>query len=325
MRLSAMEGQEQVIRSLQRGLIHERVGHAYLFSGTPGVGKKTIARAFAQSILCLQPQAGDACDVCPSCRQYLSDNHPDMTWLQPDGATLKIDQIRGLRQRIRYRPYESPSQVVIMEQADTMQPPAANALLKILEEPPGPVVFILISDRGQALLETIRSRCLPVAFGPVPDEAIAAFLQGQGVAETQVTLLTLLAEGRWDRAARLAKEGPPPIREKAIALLKELPQAGEVTIFRWAEEWDKNKEGIAELLDTMALLMRDQLLINQQVPESLIVNGDCAGLLVHWPPAALLDGVEKVLAARNWLTSNVSGKLLVEDLLMTLREHVRRR
>ncbi|MBM7866357.1 DNA polymerase III subunit delta' [Heliobacterium gestii] len=324
MRLSQYVGQERAVRQLVRGLSGDRVAHAYLFSGPQGVGKKTVARAFAQSVLCLEPSEGDACEACPACRQAQGGSHPDLFHLAPDGATLKIDQIRNLQKRIRYRPYLSAHQVVLLEQAETMQGPSANALLKILEEPPGPTVFILITDRGHGILPTIRSRCLPVHFQPAPSGEIARFLQQKGVPAGHVPLLTLLADGRWDRAAKLAAEGLPAGREKARQLLDSLVQTGDSRIFQVAEEWDKDKEGIAEFFDYLALLLRDRLLIagagGAEVP---VINGDIAGDAHGWPLPVLLNALDMVMAARRLLDTNASARLLVEDTLLKLRDLAR--
>ncbi|WP_187147815.1 DNA polymerase III subunit delta' [Heliomicrobium modesticaldum] len=324
MRLLQITGQERAIRQLSRGLLANRVAHAYLFSGPQGVGKKTAARAFAQSVLCLERAGGDACASCPACRQFQGGSHPDLFSLSPEGTTLKIEQIRNLQKRIRYRPYLSSHQVVLIEQAETMQGPSANALLKILEEPPGPTVFILITDRGHGILPTIRSRCLPVYFQPVPSGEIARFLKEKGVSAGHVSLLTLLADGRWDRAARLAAEGLPAGRERARQVLDGLALTGDSRIFQLAEEWDKDKEGIAEFFDYLTLLLRDRLLIagagGAEVP---VINGDITGGADRWPLPVLLTALDTVMAARRLLDTNASARLLVEDTLLKLRDLAR--
>lgn len=320
MRLSQVCGQEQAVRLLLQGLQQRRVAHAYMFSGPQGVGKKTTARAFAQSILCLDVKNGDACQVCPSCLQFQGDNHPDYFWIAPEGASVKIDQIRNLQKRIRYRPYVSSHQVAVIEQAETMQAPAANALLKVLEEPPGPTIFILLTDRGHGMLPTILSRCMPVYFRRVPGEQIAHFIREHGADSQQISLLTLLSGGRWDKAAKLLAEGLPEGREKAKQLLNVIPQAGDSELFRLAEEWDKNKEGLAELLDYMALLMRDRLLIASDAIEDLVINQDQLNDAAHWRPTALMEGLERVMEARRLLDTNASGRLLLENTLMKLRD-----
>ncbi|MTV48434.1 DNA polymerase III subunit delta' [Heliobacillus mobilis] len=329
-RLSQIEGQERAVQQLIRGLSRERVAHAYLFSGPQGVGKRTTARAFAQAVLCLEPREGEACESCASCRQFSGENHPDFFHIRPDGASVKIDQIRNLQKRIRYLPYVSAHQAVIIEQAETMQGPAANALLKILEEPPGPTVFILVTDRGHGILPTILSRCLPVHFQPIPGEAIGRFLRQKGVDPRHIPLLVLLSDGRWDRAGQLAEAGLPPGREKAQQILERLPRMNDSQIFQLAEEWDKNKEAIAEFVDYGSLLLRDWLLLAGQSPdqgdklaEELIINRDIVGS-TNWSLPVLLAGLERVMKTRRLLETNASARLLVEDLLLRLRDLTRK-
>lgn len=317
--LSRVRGQDRAVRQLQKTLANGRLAHAYLFAGPPGVGKKTTARAFAQTVLCAGPHGGDACQRCSSCRQFAGDNHPDFVWLAPAGTSVKIEQVRQMQKRIRFLPYVAKHQVVVLEQAETMQAPAANAMLKVLEEPVGPTVFILLTSRIQSLLPTIVSRCLPVYFSPVPGEEIARFLAGEGVTPNQVPLLTLLARGRWDQAAQLAANGLPPEREQARQLLDRLLKAGDAEIFGLGVEWDKKKAELASLLDYLALLLRDRLLLALRVAPELVIDRELAESQV-WPPAVLLAALERVMVARRYLETNTSERVLLETVLLNLRD-----
>lgn len=155
--------------------------HALLLTGQEGIGKGRFALAAAARLLCEGPQADSACGECPSCRWFASDNHPDFRYVVPasdlepdegasDGEKRKgsrqilIDQIRELEDFVFIGGHRSGARVVVIEPAEAMNPAAQNALLKILEEPPSSVYFILISSRWRRLLPTIRSRCRTMAL-----------------------------------------------------------------------------------------------------------------------------------------------------------------
>lgn len=151
-----------------------------LLTGPEGTGKGRFALAAAARLLCEAPEGGSACGQCPSCRWFLGDNHPDFRHVVPaadlesdeagDGERKKgsrqilIDQIRDLEDFVFVGGHRSGARVVVVEPAEAMNPAAQNALLKILEEPPVSVYFILVSSRWRRLLPTIRSRCRTLAL-----------------------------------------------------------------------------------------------------------------------------------------------------------------
>jgi DNA polymerase-3 subunit delta' len=161
-------GHERQIEQLQRSLAQSRIPHASLFYGLEGVGKKTTAQTFAKALNCLANQGDtgqhDSCDHCSSCRKADHNNHPDMIVLEPEGQFIKIQAIRNLQERMKFKPWEGKKRVCIIDNADRMNDVAANALLKILEEPPAANVLILISAFPSQLPATILSRCQQVRF-----------------------------------------------------------------------------------------------------------------------------------------------------------------
>jgi DNA polymerase III subunit delta' len=166
--------QREVVQLLQRSLERGRLGHGYLFVGTELAELEAVARTLAKTLNCENPprRAGpkglplDCCNQCPSCRKIDNDAHPDLLWVRPESKLriIKIEQIRDLMQTVHLKPTHAPWKVAVIEAAERLNPQAANAFLKTLEEPPPDSIIILLSTEPQRLLETILSRCLRLNF-----------------------------------------------------------------------------------------------------------------------------------------------------------------
>ena len=150
-------GHNEIIKRLKNIISSGRIANAYVFSGPPEVGKEFVAINFAKSLNCLA-DTEKPCDKCISCKKIDSGNHPDVRQIKPEGTKLKIDQMRLLQKQGNYRAVEGKYKIYIINESEKMTPEAANSLLKILEEPPGTMVLILITSMYNALLPTIRSR-----------------------------------------------------------------------------------------------------------------------------------------------------------------------
>ncbi len=198
--------QTEVWKSLTNML--DRLPHALLLHGAPGVGKLALAELFGQLLLCENRGQGTRpCGACDGCRWFLGANHPDIRYLEPetmargvpvaeeseedkakDGKPsnqIKIDQARALGDFVHLASHRGGRRVAIIHPAEDMNSATANSLLKILEEPPPGAVFLLVSHRPARLLPTIRSRCVPVPV-PLPDpRAAAAWLAAQGVRDSE--------------------------------------------------------------------------------------------------------------------------------------------
>ncbi len=165
--------QTNAIQLLQRSLEKGRLGHAYLFSGSDLVELENIAATLGKTLNCEAPIRGltgntiDCCDQCLTCRKTGSENYPDMHWIRPESKLriITINQIRQVMSTVNLKPTQGLYKVVVIVAADRLNPQAANAFLKTLEEPPAMSVFILLTLDAPRLLETILSRCLRLNFG----------------------------------------------------------------------------------------------------------------------------------------------------------------
>ncbi|QGQ93663.1 DNA polymerase III subunit delta' [Paenibacillus psychroresistens] len=185
MSFATIVGQDRVKRLLQNGLKHETLSHAYIFSGPSGSGRRQMALTLAQAVYCLEMK-DDACGTCLNCRKVAHQNHPDLHWIEPDGASLKIEQIRELQKQFAYRSTTSQTKVYVLQNADRMTTQAANSLLKFLEEPTSDVLAILIAENGHALLPTIQSRAQWVPFTPLGVQELSQKLIAEGLSATLV-------------------------------------------------------------------------------------------------------------------------------------------
>ena len=170
MALREIIGQDRAVKILLRSIQRARIPSSYLFAGEAGIGKKFTAINFAKAVNCLTPPSPpltkggdggvfDACDECYSCRKINAGVHPDFLIISPDAGQIRIEEIRAINDILSYKAFEGRMKVIIVDEAETMNPYAANAFLKNLEQPPEDSLIILISSNPDRMLDTIKSRC----------------------------------------------------------------------------------------------------------------------------------------------------------------------
>ena len=169
-------GNQNIQSKLINSVKENKVSHSYMFVGIDGIGKKIIAKQFAKKILCTS-NIQEKCDECKSCIEFDSDNHPDFLYIEPDGNSIKIEQIRYLQKKIQEKPIISNKKVYIINDANKMTIEAQNCLLKTLEEPPEYSTIILIGNNESAFLNTIKSRCMIITFRPIEDQLVKEYLE----------------------------------------------------------------------------------------------------------------------------------------------------
>src|SRR4051794_8192070 len=180
----AITGHRPLLQLLARATSRHTLPPTLLFSGPDGVGKRSTAIALAQALNCERPvpfgEGTDACGECRSCTRIARGVHADVLVLEPgDSGAIKLDQVRDAIERTAYRPFEGRRRVVAIDGADALNVEAQNALLKTLEEPPPASMFVLITDRPDVLLPTVRSRCQRLRFGPLAPADVAGVLVGE--------------------------------------------------------------------------------------------------------------------------------------------------
>ena len=255
-------GQEAVIKTLRSQVMSGRIAHAYLFCGTRGTGKTSTAKVFARAVNCEQPERGEPCGVCPTCRALSAESSLDI--LEIDAASNNgVDEIRDLRERVKYPPQTGRYRVYIIDEVHMLFQGAFNALLKTLEEPPAYVVFILATTEPQKLPATILSRCQRFDFGRIPSGQIIARLrvaleEGQIAAEeAALTRIARAAEGgmrdAWsilDMCLSYAQEDGQGLTEALV--LRVLGAADRSFLFEFADRLiDSDAPGALAMIDEM--------------------------------------------------------------------------
>jgi DNA polymerase-3 subunit delta' len=249
--LAAIFGQDPAVNALRRSLQAEQLPGAYLFVGTPGVGKGALARAFAQAAACLTPATDpfDACGVCESCRRAATDSQPEIVTIRPAGEQMQIWQFWDrdnrpggvLSHTLTYAPAIGRRRVYILENADALTESAANSLLKALEEPPSYVLFLLLASHPARVLPTIVSRCQLVRLRALPADALTAYLRDTvGIAPDRAAMLAAYSEGRIGQAMQLAQN--PAVAEEIGRILdfaEGLPVAPRIRALKLAEQMRK--------------------------------------------------------------------------------------
>lgn len=268
-----------------------RPAQALLLAGPRGVGKGALAQAWAQALLCEAPQPdGAACGSCPACHWFETGGHPDfrLVTLQEKAGkegearmatAIEVDQAREAVDFVQLSTYRAGFRVVLVDPADSLNLAAANALLKVLEEPPLNTVFVLVSDQPRRLLPTIRSRCTRLDIGLPPVEQAEQWLVGQGV-EDASNLLALSGGTPLD-AQRWAEGGELDERHAVLEGLARPDQIDPVTLGeRWKAVSPQTWHNVAFkwLGDLLAVKLQGTVQFNRDFAEVLARLGNKADL-----------------------------------------------
>lgn len=336
MTLREVKGQEKAVAALRAALAKGVVHHAWLFTGLDGIGKELAAVGLAQALLCTE-EPKEGCGHCAACKRILKRNHPDVTWLMPEdelvrrglagrsdfdrtpSRDIRIEQIRGLQERLAFRPLEGDTKLALLVGAHAMNPSAQNALLKTLEEPPRGTVMVLISSAPDKLLPTIRSRCAKANFGPLPSDVIEERVQSLSKMDAATAKqVALMAGGSLRRALELDTKTLTKRREliEAFEALERTDARGWIALAETLAE-DKTKAEAA--LEVLAVWLRDVAVA--QVGGQ-VVNADLSGLATKAGQrisaaglarrAHVLGEAQNAISQRNGATKLQLERMLIE-------------
>ena len=314
-------GQRHQLDILRLALVNNRLHHAYLFTGPEGVGKRTTALALAMALHCTEKN-GDFCGHCAECARITARNHPDVRVIErlADKKEISIQQIRDMEKELRYRSFSGGRKIAIVDPATLLNPASQNALLKTLEEPPPDSLLILIAASAGALLPTLRSRCLRLSFGPLPQQSIAGFLLSEKrVKPEEAELLAALSMG--SLGAALEMDGAELRERRRVwgGMLSALKAGDYRGAMESAEALAASRDDARQFLEWAESWYRD-LLVQAARPDAQgVVNLDMLPELRLQGAAA---GVERILSAAanaagaaRKIQRNLNRRMVLEQFL----------
>ncbi len=322
-RLSDILGQEQAIQVLRRATSANKLAQAYLFSGPEGVGKITTALALAAALNC-HDLPGEGCLACPSCLKIQQGLHPDVIQITPDGAFIKIDQVRALERYLNYPPHEGRFRVIVLDGADQLNLYAANALLKSVEEPRPFTLFVLVTPAIHRITPTLRSRCQRIRFLPLELKAVSGVVSQYSTADrAQQQTAVALSAGSAKRAILLLESEQLTAIQKTMRRLLRASRAGTARdLFETTSEAGKDRLFLAEVLDYMRVWFRDLLLMVEGLSEGRVINADQLSQLreeaAQERTRALLRRIRAIDEAQTALRGNVNPTLVLENLVLQI-------
>lgn len=322
-----IQGQPKAVKLLSRALENRRLAHAYLFTGPDGVGKVNAARAMAAVLFCREETDRAPCHTCAGCLKFVGSNHPDFLHIAPQGATIKIDQVRELKKALTFPSLEAENRITLIEDVHTMRREAANSLLKLLEEPPDGNILFLTADESEPLLPTILSRCQVIPFYPLPLELAAAIIKQDNpdLSPEKSTLLASLTNGCPGLAKSIDGETLLLLREEILETLL-TPQEDEAEAMEsalvLAAKTAAMKDGLDSLLDLLRFFFKETMLFHlrdapgqEDRPED---DAKIARARELWNLPELSDKVEAIDFAEKALDRNCNQGLVCEVLFMHL-------
>lgn len=312
-----IRGQDTALGILKGYLRSAAVSGAWLFTGPEGVGKSLAAATFAKAVNCLERE-DDSCDGCIPCRKIDRAQHPDVHFIEPqDSESIKIESIRRLKEDISLRPYEAEKKAFIINDAHLLTAEASNALLKVLEEPPGASLIILVTSKPALLFRTIVSRCKALRFYALRRDKVQEILSSEHkLDEAAAHFLAYYAEGRLGMALRL-KDGDF-LSEKnrvidAFCVRRHGYESGQAPA----------REELRCQLNILAAWFRDLYLIKTGMPYSQIINLDRKADLLGFMNRYTFIDLDEIFSLISYsllcIEQNANVKLLLSNLKLNLR------
>lgn len=321
-------GHEKVKEHLRNAVKLNKISHAYIINGMQGSGKNMIADIFSKTLQC--EKGGETpCNVCHSCIQAESGNHPDIIRITHEKPTsIGVEDVREqLVGDIQIRPYSGRYKIYIIDDADKMTVQAQNAILKTIEEPPEYGIIMLLTENADGLLPTILSRCVRLELTPVQDSLIKEHLmRAFNIPEYDARFAAAFARGCVGRAeAVINSEVFVGIKENALHMLKYVSDMTVGELINSVKSINDYKGNINDYLDLLAMWYRDVLLFKSTNDANLLIFKDELKTIRRQASVSSYEGIQTVLTsidkAKKRLNANVSFELVMELLFLTMKEN----
>lgn len=306
-----IRGQRFAKKYLSNSIKSNMISHAYMFEGPSGVGKNTMARELAATLLEMENLF----------------NSPDYIEITPDGNSIKIAQIRKLQSDILVKPYKS-YKIYVIDEAQKMTVEAQNALLKTLEEPPKYAIIILITNNKESLLDTIKSRCEIIKFTPIPLLEVADYLTQTGVDKNRASLLANFSRGSMQKAIELSEsEDFHIMRDEVQKYVETFLTGSMLDIMDIQNSIEKYKDNITNVLDLLVNYFRDIMMVKENVDSSMIINLDRLVFIKNMSTKITYSQLSKIIdiieETKNKLRSNCNFNISIQVMTLNIYEVIK--
>lgn len=335
-------GHQKIISVLQKNIREDRLAHAYLFSGSEGVGKKAVAFNFIKAIQCRGGRR--PCNQCLNCFQIEKNIHLDTIIFQKDpvgglkeGEEIKISEMRDIQKKMSLKQYSAPYKILLLDHAENLNDEAANSLLKFLEEPRGKTLIILITSNINAILPTIISRCVVINFLLVPKSEMLKYFENKAEAlqsktygvqnfsfakETQNINLEEIINYSLGRPGNVIKwlKNPKDFIEskKIVKNFAKVVLADNITEkFKFISRFYNKKEESIKLL--MHLLVFYQHLLSWQIGrENLEDDEEIIQFARRYGISKIREALFQIISAKKFILQNANLKLVLENMMLNI-------
>ena len=306
-----IRGQRFAKKYLSNSIKSNMISHAYMFEGPSGVGKNTMARELAATLLEMENLF----------------NSPDYIEITPDGNSIKIAQIRKLQSDILVKPYKS-YKIYVIDEAQKMTVEAQNALLKTLEEPPKYAIIILITNNKESLLDTIKSRCEIIKFTPIPLVEVADYLTQTGVDKNRASLLANFSRGSMQKAIELSEsEDFHIMRDEVQKYVETFLTGSMLDIMDIQSSIEKYKDNITNVLDLLVNYFRDIMMVKENVDSSMSMNVDRLVFIKNMSTKITYSQLSKIIdiieETKNKLRSNCNFNISIQVMTLNIYEVIK--
>ena len=326
MNFSRIYGHEAIKKRLGLAITQDKISNAYVFEGASGVGKKLCAHIFAVALVC--ESDNPPCGKCPYCVQANAKTLPDIILVEKDSdkTQIGVDNVREQVISEAYiRPRNARRKIFIIEQGDTLSVEAQNALLKILEEPPEYVTFIICVTSKEKLLPTVLSRSQTVSFFPLSADTVEKYIRENEKTEKDIKTIAKLSRGSIGMAKDLISDDTKYARiEKSIKCILNLPKNA-FSVREMTDFLSEEKENITEVIDYCLAFLRDCVLLKTGITKSIIFSDFISDMRVFTQNIGkkeLIAAFDKLTELHISLGQNLNFNATVSDAVVSIWEEL---
>lgn len=320
-------GNENIIKSLKNSVKNNTLAHSYILDGGEKTGKETISKCFAKLISC-EKSLDEPCGICSSCCSFESYNNPDVIYIKANKKRLGVEDVREkILKNVETKPFKYRYKIFIIKDAHTMTIQAQNAILKTIEEPPEFAIFILLSKNCNLFLPTVLSRCILFKIKPLGSKLIEKYLEEHSQIfkdEKNITLYTAYSEGSIGKAMEIATSDDFfELRKNIINEIRNLEKLNLIDMYKAVERIENYKENIQNVLDIFLLTYRDCLIFKIYSDYEKTIQKDIIDIIEEISKLTvknLVGKIEAILKAKLYLNQNANFNMVIECLLLKLKE-----